>query len=74
MSEDWFALTQRLQGHEVRKIHKGGDFVVQKRDAFGRKKGKPITVEVKTGDSKLSEAQERKKKRLGKKKYKIVRY
>ena len=73
MSEDWFALTQRLQGYEVKKIHKGGDFVVQKRDPFGRKRGKPETYEIKTGDSQLSEAQKRKKRRLGKR-YKVVRY
>ena len=73
MSEDWFALTQRLQGHEVRKIHKGGDFVVQKRDIYGRKRGKPEIHEVKTGDSKLSPAQKRKKRRLGKR-YKVDRY
>lgn len=73
MAEDWFALTQRLQGHEVRKIHKGGDFVVQRRDFFGRKIGRPETHEIKTGDSQLSPAQKRMKRRLGKK-YKVDRY
>jgi len=73
MAEDSFAMTQRMQGHEVRKIRKGGDFVVQKTDGFGRKIGKPITVEVKTGGSELSEAQRRKKGRLGRR-YKVVRY
>ena len=39
LAEDSFEMSQRLQGHEVRKIHKGGDFVVQK----GRR-GKPTTL------------------------------
>ena len=68
MSEDWFALTQRFQGHEVKRIHKGGDFVVKK-----SKRSKPVTYEIKTGDAQLSEAQKRKKRRLVKK-YKVVRY
>jgi hypothetical protein len=72
IAEDSFAISQRLQGHEVKKIHKGGDFVVQKRDFFGRKVGKPTTYEVKTGDSPLTEAQKR-KKRLSRN-YKVVRY
>jgi hypothetical protein len=68
MAEDSFEMSQRLQGREVRKIHKGGDFVVRK---GGR--DKPTTYEIKTGDSELSEAQERKKRRLGRR-YKVVRY
>lgn len=74
MGEDRFDLEQRLQGHDVRKIHKGGDFVVQKRDMFGRKIGKPMTYEVKTGNSQLSDAQKRKQRRLGKRSYKVIRY
>lgn len=74
MAEDSFALEQRMQGHDVKKIHKGGDFVVQKRDIFGRKIGRPKTYEVKTGNSQLSEAQKRKKRHLGKRRYKVVRY
>jgi len=73
MAEDSFELSQRLQGHEVKKIHKGGDFVVQKTDLFGRKTGKPKTYEVKTGDSQLTKAQQKKKRQL-KKNYKVVRY
>jgi hypothetical protein len=74
MAEDSFALEKRVQGHDVRKIHKGGDFEVQKRDVFGRKIGKPTIHEVKTGDSQLSEAQRRKKARLGNRRYKVERY
>lgn len=73
MAEDSFAMTERMQGHEVKKIRKGGDFVVQKTDGFGRKMGKPVTYEVKTGGAVLSEAQRRKKGRLGRR-YKVVRY
>ena len=69
MAEDSFEMNMRLQGYDVKKIHKGGDFVVRK----GRR-GKPVTYEVKSGDSQLSEAQKRKKRRLGKKRYKVVRY
>ena len=36
MAEDSFALEQTIQGKEVRRIHKGGDFVVQDTDRFGR--------------------------------------
>lgn len=73
MAEDGYALEQRIQGNDCRKIHKGGDFVVQKRDIFGRKIGKPKTVEIKTGGSKLSKAQEKKKKQL-KGNYEVKRY
>jgi hypothetical protein len=73
MAEDNFALGQRLQGNDCKKIHKGGDFVVQKRDFFGNKVGKPVVHEIKTGNSQLSEAQKRKKARLGSK-YKVDRY
>jgi hypothetical protein len=66
-------MNQRLQGHDVKKIHTGGDFVVQKRDLFGRKIGKPKTVEVKTGGSPLTEAQKKKKRQL-KGKYKVESY
>jgi len=74
MAEDSFAMSQRIQGNEVRKTHKGRDFEVQRRDLFGRKIGKPISYEIKSGpDARLSEAQRRKKARLGRR-YKVVRY
>lgn len=73
MAEETFELSQRLQGHDVRKIKKGGDYVVQKKDLFGRKRGKPKVIEVKNGDSQLSRAQKRMKKRLGRR-YEVVRY
>lgn len=73
MAEDSFAMTQRIQGHDVRKTHKGRDFEVQRRDLFGRKRGKPISYEIKTGGSQLTESQRRKKRRLGRR-YRVVRY
>jgi hypothetical protein len=78
MAEDSFALDQTLRGKEVRRMHKGGDFVVQdpETDMFGnrRLRSKPVTYEVKTGNSQLSDAQKRKQRRLGKSRYKVVRY
>jgi hypothetical protein len=74
MAEDSFALEQRMQGHDVKRIHKGGDFVVQKRDMLGRKAGKPKTYEIKTGNAQLSDAQKKKKRRSPKGSYKVVRY
>jgi hypothetical protein len=74
MAEDSFAMEQRIQGNDVKKIHKGGDFVVQKRNIFGRKIGKPTTHEIKTGNSQLLEAQRRKKALLGNRRYKVDRY
>lgn len=73
LTEGVFALDERLKGNDVRRIHRGGDFVVQKRDFWGRKIGEPKTYEIKTGNSKLSDAQERMKKKL-KGNYKVVRH
>ena len=69
--EDIFRIGEEFQGSEVKRIHKGGDFIVQKRDNWGNKIGKPVTNEIKTGDSILSEAQKARKKRGN---FKIVRY
>ena len=74
MAEDSFALGQRVQGNEVTRIHEGGDFIVQKRDFWGNKVGKPTVHEIKTGNSQLSEAQKREKAKLGNSRYKIERY
>jgi hypothetical protein len=74
MAEESFRIEQNLQGNDCRKIHKGGDFVVQKRDIFGNRVGKPTVHEVKTGNAKLSSAQKRRKARLGNSRYKVERY
>lgn len=66
LSADTFSVEQTIQGHDVRKIHKDGDFVVQKKDIFGNKIGKPKVYEIKTGNSKLSKAHKKNKKRLEK--------
>ncbi|MCW4015390.1 MAG: hypothetical protein NWF06_03390 [Candidatus Bathyarchaeota archaeon] len=69
-----FKVEQRLQGHDVKKVHKGRDFVVQEKDVWGRKQGKPYSVEVKKGPkAELSDAQKKRKKQE-KRRYKVVRY
>ncbi len=73
IAKDRFAFDQTMQGHDCRKIREGGDFVVQKRDFFGNKVGEPTIFEVKTGNSPLSEAQEKRKRQL-RSRYKVVRY
>ncbi|MGA2522600.1 MAG: hypothetical protein ABSF65_00440 [Candidatus Bathyarchaeia archaeon] len=67
-AEGMTALNHTLQGHEVTRVHKGGDFIIKDRH------GKTTIVEVKTGKAKLSEAQRKKKARLGNKRYKVERY
>ena len=74
IAKDRFAFDQSMQGHDCKKIRQGGDFVVQKRDFFGNKIGNPTIYEVKTGNSKLTEAQEKRKRQLGRDRYKVVRY
>ncbi len=74
IAKDRFAFDQSMQGHDCQKIRDGGDFVVQKRDFFGNKVGEPTVFEVKTGYSKLTESQEKRKRQLGRNRYKIVRY
>ena len=74
IAKDRFAFDQTMQGHDCEKIRGDGDFVVQKRDFFGNKVGEPTVFEVKTGNSPLTEAQRKKKRQLGTRRYKIVRY
>jgi hypothetical protein len=74
IAKDRFAFDQAMQGHDCQKIRQDGDFVVQKRDFFGNKVGEPTTYEVKTGNSKLTEAQEKRKRKFGRNRYKIARY
>jgi hypothetical protein len=73
LGEGMFEAGERMKGHDVKRIHKGGDYVVQKRDFFGRKIGKPKVHEVKTGNARLSKAQRSKRKKL-KGGYKVDRY
>ncbi len=74
IAKDRFAFDQAMKGNDCAKIRKGGDFVVQERDFFGNEIGKPTVYEVKTGNSKLTEAQEKRKRQLGRDRYKVVRY
>jgi len=73
MAEESFKMGQIVQGNDCHKIHKGGDFIVQKRDMYGNKVGKPTVHEIKTGNAKLSPAQKRRKKQLGRQ-YKEERF
>jgi hypothetical protein len=74
IARDHFAFDQAMKGNDCVKIRKGGDFVVQERDFFGNEIGKPTTYQVKTGNSKVTQAEEKRKRQLGRDKYKIVRY
>jgi hypothetical protein len=74
VAKDRFAFEQTMHGNDCTKIRKGGDFIVQERDFFGNEIGNPAIYEVKTGNSKLTDAQEKRKRQLGRNRYKIVRY
>jgi hypothetical protein len=74
IAKDHFAFDQSMQGNDCAKIRNGGDFIIQKRDFFGNKIGNPTIYEVKTGNSQLTDAQEKRKRQLGRNRYKIVRY
>ncbi len=62
-----------MAGHDCQKMRRGGDFVVQRRDFLGEKEGEPTVVDVKTGGSKLTEEQQKRKRQL-RGRYRIVRY
>jgi hypothetical protein len=74
IAKDRFAFDQALQGNDCTKIREGGYFIVQERDFFGNKIGNPTVYEVKNGNSRLTEAQEKRKRQLGKDRYKVARY
>jgi hypothetical protein len=73
IAKDRFAFEQAMQGNDCAKVRRDGDFVVQQRDFFGEKVGEPLVVDVKTADSKVTEAQEQRRRRL-RGRYRIVRY
>jgi hypothetical protein len=74
IARDRFAFDQAMKGNDCTKIRKGGDFVVQERDFFGNKIGKPTTFQVKTSNSRVTEAEEKRRRQLGRDRYKITRY
>ena len=74
IAKDHFALDQAIQGNDCQKIRKNGDFIVQQRDFFGDKIREPTVVDVKSGGSKLTEAQKNRRRQLGRKRHRIVRY
>jgi hypothetical protein len=74
VAKDRFAFEQAMKGNDCSKILRDGEFVVQERDAFGNTIGKPTIYKVKSGNSKLTDAEEKRKRQLGRDRYKIVRY
>ncbi len=74
VARDRFAFDQTLKGNDCTKIRKGGDFVVQERDFFGNKIGIPIVYDVKSGNARLTEAEMKRKRQLGRDRHKVVRY
>jgi len=74
LARDRFAFDQAMKGNDCVKIRRGGDFVVQERDFFGNEVGKPKTYQVKTVNSKVTAAEELRKRQLGRDRYRIVRY
>jgi hypothetical protein len=74
LARDRFAFDQAMQGNDCTKIREGGDFVVVKRDFLGEKVGEPTVFEVKAGNSKVTAAERERQKKLGRNRYKIVRY
>ena len=74
VARDRFAFDQCMRGNDCVKLCRGGDFVVQERDFFGNEIGKPVIYQVKAGNSKVTVAEEARKRQLGGGRYKIVRY
>ena len=74
IAKDRFAFEQALAGNDCEKLRRGGDFLVQKRDFFGDKEGEPTVVDVKTGNSRVTEAEKERRKTLGRNRHRTVRY
>ncbi|MCW4017676.1 MAG: hypothetical protein NWF00_03180 [Candidatus Bathyarchaeota archaeon] len=74
VARDRFAFDQAMQGNDCTRIRRGGDFVVQKRDFLGEPVGEPMTFQVKTGNSKVTEAEQTRQKKFGRNRYRLVRY
>lgn len=73
-AKDRFAYEQALQGNDCTKLRRDGDFVVQKRDFFGNAIGDATVVDVKSGTSKVTEAEQQRRRKLGRDRHKLVRY
>ncbi|MCW3984288.1 MAG: hypothetical protein NWE96_09895 [Candidatus Bathyarchaeota archaeon] len=73
IAKDRFAYDQAQLGNDCQKLFEGGDFLVQKRDFFGGPVGEPTVFEVKTGNSPVTDADQRRKRQL-KGRYRVVRY
>lgn len=69
--EDLVRMNYELQGYEVERTGKGHDFRVRRRDLFTGRVVESKVVEVKTGKAKLSQLQEKSKKKRSN--YKVER-
>ncbi len=74
IAKDHFAFEQAMAGNDCTPMRRDGDFVVQKRNFLGEPEGRPTVVDVKAGNSHVTEAQKQRQKRLGRNRHKIVRY
>ncbi len=74
IAKDRFAFEQAMKGNDCQKTRRGGDFVVQERDFFGEKAGEPTTFDVKVGNSRVTDADQQRQRRLGRNRYRMVRY
>ena len=70
-AEDSYVMKARLSGYEVERTGKGHDFRVRKRDPFTGKVTYSGVREIKSGNAKLSELQQRTKKKQSN--YKVIR-
>ncbi len=74
IAKDRFAFEQAMKGNDCQKTRRGGDFVVQERDFFGEKVGDSTTIDVKVGNSRVTEAEKQRQRLLGRNRYRRVRY
>ena len=62
-AEDQVRFEYEISGYEMRKTHTGRDFVATRRDMFTGKVVERRNVEVKSGNARLSDRQQEKKKK-----------
>ncbi len=71
-AEDMFVFHHTLMGHEVVRTGKGHDFKVRERDFITGKVTKTYYSEIKSGNAKLSDLQQKTKRK--KSNYRVERY
>jgi hypothetical protein len=74
IAKDRFAFEQAMAGNDCAPLRQEGDFLVQKRNFLGEAEGESTVVDVKSGNAKVTDAQKLRQKRLGRNRYRIVRY